>query len=264
MTICIGILCDNSKKAIMISDKMITMPMLSQEFEHETPKMAKLNNTCIAISAGDALTPVELFDHVTKDIRGIANPKVKEIVDKIKICYANLRKKFIEEEFLNSRGFTISSFYSRMSELSPQIAIPIDNKIVEYDLGVDIVLGGKDDEGAHIYLIANPGIARCFNGMGYVAVGSGMPHSLHSFITNNYNPDISFKEALFLAYEAKRLAERAPGVGKKTDIWIINENGIKDVSPIVLKELEEIYEIKMKAQSDTHQSVKKKIENLAV
>ena len=37
--------------------------------------------------------------------------------------------------------------------------------------------------------IGIPGVARCFNGMGYLAVGSGMPHSLHSFITNNYNPD---------------------------------------------------------------------------
>ena len=119
MTICIGILCDNSKKAIMISDKMITMPMLSQEFEHETPKMAKINNTCIAISAGDALIPVELFDHVGTGIKGIANPKIKEIVEKIKTCYSDLRKKFIEEEFLNSRGFTITSFYNRMSELSP-------------------------------------------------------------------------------------------------------------------------------------------------
>lgn len=264
MTICIGILCDKAKKAVMISDKMITMPGLSQEFEHETPKVAKINNSCLAISAGDALIPNDLFDYVNKDLRGIASPKIKDIVEKLKSCYARLRKKYIEEEFLSSRGFTIDSFYKNMSELSPQIAIPIDSKIVDYDLGVDIVLGGKDDDGAHIYLILNPGIARCYNSMGYVATGSGMPHSLHSFITNNYHPDISFKEALFLAYEAKRLAERAPGVGRRTDIWVIDENGIKEISPIVLKELDEIYEDKMKSQKDTHELIKEKIENLSV
>jgi len=38
MTICIGVICENRKKAIFASDRMLTSPGLSIEFEHDEPK----------------------------------------------------------------------------------------------------------------------------------------------------------------------------------------------------------------------------------
>ena len=264
MTICIGVLCENGKKAIIISDKMITIEGLSQEFEHKTPKMYKINNSCIAVSAGDALMPVELFRSVNHEIKGKANPSIIEIVTLIKKCYMELRKNCIEEEHLKMRGFNLESFYESMTRISPQIAIPIDNKIMEYDLGIDMILAGIDEGGAYIYQITNPGVHRCFNGMGYVSTGSGTPHALHSFISNDYNPEISLKEGLFLAFEAKKLAENAPGVGNSTDIWIVDKDGIKEINQELLKDLEMLYQTKINKQKESHSYIKDGINNLSI
>ena len=39
MTICIGVICENRRKAIFASDRMLTSPGLSIEFEHDEPKI---------------------------------------------------------------------------------------------------------------------------------------------------------------------------------------------------------------------------------
>lgn len=54
MTICIGVVCQNRKRAIFASDRMLTSPGLSVEFEHNEPKFEKLSLTCVGLSAGEA------------------------------------------------------------------------------------------------------------------------------------------------------------------------------------------------------------------
>jgi hypothetical protein len=38
MTICIGVVCQNRKRAIFADDRMLTSPGLSVEFEHNEPR----------------------------------------------------------------------------------------------------------------------------------------------------------------------------------------------------------------------------------
>lgn len=61
MTICIGAICDNKSKVIVASDRMITASYPPVEFEHGIPKMEKISNTCVALTAGSALAHTELF-----------------------------------------------------------------------------------------------------------------------------------------------------------------------------------------------------------
>ena len=46
MTICIGTICDNGKKAIVVTDRMVTSSGLSVEFEHET-KILKIGRVIL-------------------------------------------------------------------------------------------------------------------------------------------------------------------------------------------------------------------------
>lgn len=48
-------------------------------------------------------------------------------------------------------------------------------------------------------------------------------------------------DAMYVAFEAKKRAEMAGGVGAETDILIIEETGITEVHPKTVSALEDIY-----------------------
>jgi len=54
MTICIGSTCNSSKVAVVASDRMITTGDLTVAFEHDVPKITKLTDNCLALTAGAA------------------------------------------------------------------------------------------------------------------------------------------------------------------------------------------------------------------
>ena len=110
----------------------------------------------------------------------------------------------------------------KQKKLYPDLIMKIHHEIEVYNYRLDIILAGISNGKAHIYGVFNPGISQCFDALGFHAIGSGLPHALNTLIARNCNQDTSLSEALLAVYEAKKLAEKAPGVGtKRTDICVI-------------------------------------------
>ena len=105
MTICIAGICEKSSSIILASDSMITNPGLSIEFEHPTKKMTFLSESCIALTAGDALAHTELFNIALYEICQLREPSINKIVEKIKECYQNIRHKEIAEKNFKTKRF---------------------------------------------------------------------------------------------------------------------------------------------------------------
>ena len=55
MTICIATSCDDSQSIVVASDRMLTAPFLTVEFDHHDAKIDQIGDSCVALSAGDAL-----------------------------------------------------------------------------------------------------------------------------------------------------------------------------------------------------------------
>ncbi|MFH1774877.1 MAG: hypothetical protein ABH874_07975 [Methanobacteriota archaeon] len=121
------------------------------------------------------------------------------------------------------------------------------------------MIGGVDKR-AHLYVIFPPGRVESFDRVGYVSIGSGLPHAENTFILNNYTPVSPLSRALYIVYEAKKVAERAPGVGKATDSLIITENGGNKIPPEIERELEKVYNFKI--NQDTNQNITQKLEEI--
>jgi len=120
----------------MVTDAMITGEQLSIEFEHRTPKIAKLTENCIASTAGDALVHTELFDAVRGEVGSLKSPSITDIVSCIKRCFTELRQRDIRERILNPRGFPdIESFYRVQEELVREVALTVHSEIDEYEFG---------------------------------------------------------------------------------------------------------------------------------
>lgn len=243
MTICIAAICEQGSSLILATDSMLTNDTLSIQFEHPTRKMANLSDSCIALTAGDALAYTEVFNLVQQEITTLKAPSVFDVVDKIKECYQRIRKKEIKERILNPRGFDdFADFYQAQKFLIPDLALAIQNEIDRYEYGLGILVAGISGNIAHIYNISDPGTSKCFDAIGFTAIGSGLPHAMNTLIARGCYQGNSLKETLLIVYEAKKMAEKAPGVGANiTDISLMNPQGITEFPREKIDELHEVY-----------------------
>ena len=66
-----------------------------------------------------------------------------------------------------------------------------------------------------------------FDALGYEGAGIGFEHSRTTFFSSSYTDKFPLSKALYIVYKAKNIAEKAPGVGKATDFWLIKKSGEK-------------------------------------
>lgn len=239
----------------MVGDRMLTIRGLDIEFEHPKTKLTQVTKNCIVASAGDALATTELFDAVKQKLKLIKHsPQTRDIASAFKDAYVDLRRKKAEDTILKPIGInTIEAFYNPQQNLNPAIALDLLKKIKKCDYNLQLLIGGVDNSGAHIYAIDDPGVMYSLDELGYDAIGSGNTHALLTVIGANYHSGTKFEEALYLAYKAKRMAEKAPGIGTVfTDIWVAERDAIyeikqgsKDVKEGI-KILEEMYDTELK------------------
>lgn len=244
MTICIAAICKQGSTLILSADRMLTSDALSIQFEHPSKKASLLSDSCIALTAGDALAHTELFNEVQGEIAKLRSPSVSEVVTKIKECYQRIRAREIGERILLPRGIQdLSEFLQIQTGLVTDIAFAIQNQIDTYNYGLHIMVGGVSEGVAHIYGISDPGTSQCFDAIGFHAIGSGMPHAMTTLIGRGCNQEFSLEEGLLVVYEAKKMAEKAPGVGSNvTDTYIVDTTGIYEFPQDKYEELHRIYE----------------------
>lgn len=122
-------------------------------------------------------------------------------------------------------GFlSYADYHEKNRALNEDMNFRIGKQIAEYDLGVELILGGVDHK-AHLYRISEPGTFKSFDELGFCTVGSGNRHAAPVFAFYGFKPTMSASDALQIAYEAKKRSEMAGGVGNETDVWIITKEG---------------------------------------
>jgi len=246
LTICLSCICDENKRVVAVMDRMITSEGLSIEFEQLQCKIHTISNSCIVMSAGDALAPTDILREAQTEVGKMTKPSISQIATIVKRKYTSNRRSTIEETVLRPRGFDdVNDFYEKMRQLPPDVYTVIDDQVVRfhiiYGVRLEMIVAGTDATGAHIYQVSDPGVASCFDGLGFHAIGSGEPHAVSLITSYDYTGRFLLNQAIWVAYEAKRRSEKAPGVGKGTDICIIDESGIAHLSPKTIACLEEAF-----------------------
>jgi hypothetical protein len=250
MTICLAALCRDGEesRAVVATDRMVTLGGFI-EFEHANPKMVVAFPRAICMSAGDALIGVRISQEVVQALTG--TPPVLEIAQRLAGQYEATRTARIEQQILALRGLNWQGFYGGHASFNPQITMMLDQQMQGFNLGVEMLLAGVDDSGAHIYSVQNPGRPENLHDViGYAAIGSGAIHAVQSMIGFGHAADAEYHETVFRAYASKRRAEAAPGVGHDTDMAVIGESGIHWLSGDELEQLRKIYEEFETATSD--------------
>jgi len=258
MTVCIGAVCEDGKMVIVATDRLWTNPYLSIEYEYPEPKIERLSFNCVAAIAGSVVLPTEAFERVREEIgrKGIGN--ISEIAHSVKEEYIKERKKRVDDDVFKPRGLTIEDFYrgGMQPTLNPDLVRRLDIDLSEYRFDLEILIGGVDKKG-HLYVVFPPGRVEPFERIGYVSIGSGASHAEYTFILNGYTLKATLYDALYTLYKAKKIAERATGVGASTDIEIATEKGSLSVSDNIKEELESTYESELKIVADKEQLLQK-------
>lgn len=250
MTICIAVSCNSSTCVIFASDRMMTSSPLSIQFEHDDPKFESLGTHCVALTSGEVTPPTQLFREARAEIQQKAHPSMTDICDALCRSFLAYRIRSVEEKYFKPRKLTIDQFLQIQSRLNDNVILRLDRAIETESLKFTIMVAGVDGSGAHVYQISDPGHAECFDRIGFNAIGSGLPHAISNFISHNYNSRMDLRKALYIVYEAKRDAERAPGVGRSTDMGYVSKDGIKLLSVDDLAKLEALYREKQKVEDE--------------
>lgn len=90
----------------------------------------------------------------------------------------------------------------------------------------------------------------------------GDRHVANLFAWYRYNMKFTLNEAIYITYEAKKKSEMASGIGKETDMIIINDKGIKKIDFSTINDLEEIYN--ERETKDTRRNFGENIKNLKI
>ncbi len=245
MTVCIGALAtkkdNHSENVIVASDRMVSLGGF-MEFEHGVSKIGKLSNKSVALVAGDTLVGSQIVDASRNKIALSSELTILEIAKIVADTYAEKRDEIIESQVFRPRGITRDEFYNDyQNKLLQNIAYQLDQLVANWNVGVEIIVAGVDDFGAHLYTIVNPGTYTDVYQIGYNAVGSGAIHAMQSLIGFAHSPYQELNRTIFCTFAAKKRGEVAPGVGKETDLFVISKDGITELSQNQITELEELY-----------------------
>lgn len=246
MTVCIGAIshwAPNGEAIVVASDHMVTMGGFVQ-YEHDVPKIKFVTRKTCVMMAGDTLAATTIIQRLSAHFR-VGEHGVLDVVQTARTFYEDLRQEQIRTAIFRPRGITMEQFYQDglQSRLQPQLIGAIDDEVMSYDLGVELLIAGVDDDGAHIYTVGNPGTVDNYKHTGYVSIGSGQIHAIQSLIGFKHSAFHSLFETIFTVYASKRRAEAAPGVGSETDLCIIppGDTGWMLLNHLQLSKLETLY-----------------------
>lgn len=262
MTICLALVCENGKSLVAVADRMVSVESLSLEFEQGARKIEPIGVSFAALTAGDALAHTDLLNDAREEISGLSQPSVREVAEAVESCFTQHRQALAEKLVLRRVGLDYDAFMEKQQTLTDALVLGLSTEYREVELGVELLVGGVDSSGAHLNGISDPGIAECFDSIGYAAIGSGLPHA-EGFLTEaSYSPHISLSRAIWLSYVAKRRSERAPGVGNRfTDIMVIDSTGsIRFPDSAFLDNLNSIYKEYSNVAARAYQSIERSID----
>jgi len=226
MTIGIAAVCKygDSEAVVLAADRMRTMTApLNLQTQPPLKKILPLTNSGAILFAGpsDAESlAVDLSEELNR-----ASHKPRPLVDKVVVAYKALKQRRVEEAFVTPLGTDLAGLRDLLAR-SPASQILSDivvRGIGSHNLGIDLLVAATDGTKAELYYVGNPGMFNKVGQSGFWAIGTGFQHAVITLAARLQRDDLSLNETLCNVYDAKKVAEGAPGVGEDTDFAVLHK-----------------------------------------
>lgn len=247
MTVCISVACDciegKIPKVVLVSDTLLSLGITSTR----TLKARGLAKDWSVMFAGADVSHAESVMILARHKGG--GGKGTNITDPgphMVEAYQEVRRKQIEQLYLGTFGWTMTDFLQQ----GPDVPTPAQreyllNEMVRFDLGCTFLVSGFSSpvsRRATIFEVHNPGQAIPQLITGYSAIGSGSLNAVAYLARRSQGDIMTLEESLYNAIAAKKLAEKALGVGGETEV-IILERDKEDVDFLTGTQITEITKI---------------------
>lgn len=241
MTICLAAICkDKNKEYIIFStDHMVTTSI--GQFEHSIKKYKEVNCGTVAMLAGNPLIFDKLINLANK------NCSYQEIKKEIFENFKKFRAEGIKNEIFDMFGIDKKYFLDVLDKPVPNPFIArILEKVCDYTLDTGILLIGFDGDEAQITEISEDGVED-FRMMNFHAIGSGNIQAANALLFQKHDKEEGLFSSVYNVYKAKKNAEVLQGVGKETDLLILDkERGCIKIFDKDLNILNDIYKNELK------------------
>lgn len=237
MTVGIGVLCEKKRSVVVAADRMVTLTdRFNQSVQTDTDciKIQKLLPNVFAVFTGGFRDSEAVFSRVSV-VRG---DSVLQVAEKVKGAFFEARQVNLDGQ-LRRVGSSLDAFGKQVLTL-PQ-ANPLTDLATKYSLIAQCLVAGVDVSGGHLYIADDAGTTK-MDDPGFCAVGSGIITSQTPLLARAFHKGMTIAEGVFAAYESKRIAELAQGVGRQTDMVIIKNGKGKFLKRSVIDKLEKIYQ----------------------
>lgn len=252
MTVCIAAKANDNKSLVLAADQMATMSHLVREQEG-SHKVLKIVDGIYLLTAGDAVAAKTIYKEILDNAGNIST--VEDAVNFAKQAYVNTHLTYAQSVVLVPRGLTFDTYNASQRSMDVNVVSLIDQSLSQFKLDVLLIVAGINPDGeAKIYEVDPPGISGEFDI--FCTTGSGSSHATNSLYARNYSASLTPEEALYLVFEAKTRSEVAPGVGSKTDLYLVSKGKLKVYSDDELKEYKNLYE---KVMEEEQELLKKKL-----
>jgi 20S proteasome alpha/beta subunit len=254
MTVCIAASCEEyqaTPKVVLASDKMLSFGVTSTD----RLKARRFGNNWGIMFAGDDVSFAEqvIYAAVASAQAQDHDLSYHQATQALVKSYQKTRQTQIEQLFLATYGWDIQTFMKLGPEV-PTVAHReyLLNEMERFDLGCEFLVAGfhsPTSQSADIFQVQNPGRLVPQSITGYAAIGSGSTAAISYLATREQSGYDRFAETVYNVIAAKRLAERAIGVGRET-VVIILERGKKEIDWLNQDAISSITKISVEEESE--------------
>jgi len=223
LTVCVAAICQGNI-IVGASDRLLTTGDI--QFAPPQTKIVRLTQSIAAMFAGDTALCHDLAMRVREDVLHDEQPgslTVRECAERFRDHYQRMFLERASNHVLAPLGLDHESFLSRQRDLDPALVSQLTAELWRFEPtpeGVQAIFTGLDNSGAHLYMV-NGSTVDLYDAVGFVAIGTGARHAQSQLMFVEHTSTVSFHRTLLQVYWAKKRAEVAPGVGDKTDMFVI-------------------------------------------
>jgi hypothetical protein len=239
VTIVLASIAENGKAMIMASDRMLGRADLTYQFEHDSVKIRSVGKHLVGYSG----TTTFADDILSHDYD--TSKSERDFVEGLSAFYIKYGTTIATRVLLEPLGIDLATFNANPQLYPPFIQERIYERLGTSKLNVEFIICGYDKDEPKMYMVGQFGVYTTAHSIGNTAIGIGATHAASFYMANTFRFDTPVKEAIYFAFQAKRSAEIAAGVGQCTDISVLRPNKApvfyRDGS-LFIQKLNDIYE----------------------
>jgi 20S proteasome alpha/beta subunit len=252
MTICIAAIANlpNAPTVLFCADRLISAGI---QFNSGSSKIIQITQNCaIMESSDDSLISESILERIRNKLTPNKEYSIKEIADMVRNECIEVKKEKVDQDVLSKYNFLATKL-----SLDPNSIVKdamSELRAYQYPY-FEFIVCGIDNQGdrAHLYKVDQDGNLTNWDFLGFVTIGSGSQLAFTELTKWFYSSQHPLSHAIPRIYFAKKVSERAQGVGTITDYGFLAlhkpnnktefEVGVFYIStePNLMKDLEQGY-----------------------